>query len=1470
MNPVTLFFELKSQYLKYIKEKFPFAIHNRHDLLNQLEEKLSQPGHLFQDPILQFGGTPKTGIHHGLPFDPLFLKNPWTKSLIEKPYLHQAQAWQRLFDKKPTVISTGTGSGKSESFMLPIIHDLFKLEQERIKNASSLGSSTSSQQPIETQALIIYPMNALVEDQLFRWLKYTAGTGLRVTVYTGEWNQLVRNQNFVDKLKKRWDDLVKEGHELGFDSINKTLTIWDPLKPQETPHILLTNYKMLDYALMRNKEKIIFEKMNLRYLVIDEAHMFSGTLGLDLALLILKLRHKIGSERSQFLPIATSATLARNQSKDASTNLLTIQQIKEFFEKLFGVTLNETESEPTEGSPTWLISDQLEPIPPFNHKLKEKWQNLFAQTTSQLVTQWPALNESQIWKILLPYEESQSLSKNQLAQEFLSIILTNNQQTDWIVTWREAQDRFHTRTGLDPNLFPAILKAMAWIPADHKTPLIQLKIHSFVRPQPKTYMDFSFQNIYMEDEQPPSALLFVSCSKCGHMALGAIASEHHRGLGGYVQWKLKAPQGFTSDEDLMEIKVFHRACDLDVVNAVTTWVPQRYSIDPQTMIASELTAKTPASDQHWIRYQHTKNTPDLWYCPQCQTAKAQKHRPILNIHPSLPILDLGVQAQAIMRSMNQQSQSPQKLLFFTDSRQQSARLAGGITQRNRRENLRRLIFQTLKQLESRQLQNTKWEKLSYPVGDKGTDDPYPFARSLLMVAAKLEPSLTPINFDMDWDVLRRLPIFERDKNQKYSHQSSSEKFLKELLFFEKFHKKWKFMPLESESNEILKVLTLAIVRDLFYEEVQTGSLVRCGLVAWDIPLINKLFTSDFEDENFRLTKEDQQKIARWLVLDMVDHYKIYGFSTIAARENSKATLEQINDVNENNNNLLLAPNSRFRRYIRELFQIKDGQNNSPLLMRRHWKNWIRTSDWEKLCHAKRGQFHLKPHNLKLTTDVCWIRGSKVGYLHSVPKTDEEYWVNQPTGFKNGDFWEKIDSNQTQIMEFSRSFYQKQNPFQDSILALEHNGMLSAENRASAIEHLRDGSINALVATPTLEVGVDLPDVPTVIHHSVPPDPANYTQRSGRAGRSTKLALIHTLCGSSLHDLTFFAEPRDIISGEINPPGMLPENADIFKKHINGLIIQILSSGEIDFDVTNWYHLQQPDAEFMEKIRKFYNPSDLTIECTFPKAWEHSHQKLHEHFHTFINQIQNQLGISEALKKDLQRYFDNWVTHFKSHIQSLYKEWKTELDRWFKEKDDPNANYRKLEAQIQLLKKKIPFLHDPTQPKGNQESYSLNILSERGFLPSFSFPTSLITFEGLSTWDNYQATNNSGTQESSNFSIETTRDELIALREISPESIFYGYGQVFQIRSMILEPVGFGSSPRLCSAGCSDLIEDDSLETCPQCGSPVLSDEKNKTNILFMRPKKVRGESIDFISDRDNENNRSVTTQLSRFYQIPEP
>ena len=254
----------------------------REDGSTAIDELLATPEAIFKGPYLSLGLPYRTiGENQALPFSKF---NPGFS-----PYSHQFKAFQRLCGTNPlpTLVATGTGSGKTECFMYPVLDHCAAHPAKGIK------------------AVVIYPMNALASDQARRFAKEIyKRENLRGKIRVG----LFVGTGEASPIKAMTDDFV--------------ITCKDTQR-EDPPDILLTNYKMLDYLLIRPKDQPLWRHNTpdtLRYLVVDELHTFDGAQGTDLACLIRRLRDRLqisGDASSGMACVGTSATIGGEQSLSA-------------------------------------------------------------------------------------------------------------------------------------------------------------------------------------------------------------------------------------------------------------------------------------------------------------------------------------------------------------------------------------------------------------------------------------------------------------------------------------------------------------------------------------------------------------------------------------------------------------------------------------------------------------------------------------------------------------------------------------------------------------------------------------------------------------------------------------------------------------------------------------------------------------------------------------------------------------------------------------------------------------------------------------------------------------------------------------------------------------------------------------------------------------------------------------------------
>lgn len=272
----------------------------------------------------------------------------WTSTY--DPYEHQYECWNTLLNKtvkingvpkpKSIVVTTGTGSGKTECFMMPLVHDL-------IQNAK----------PDLIQALFLYPLNALMEDQKERLEQLLAGTDITYTVYNGDLPEKEPDSKDVSedamKMRKRIE-LVTGGkyafhqpdpYEKGYYVLeNKKfnhLVYTRQLVRKNPPNILLTNPTMLEYILLRGTDAKLIDagKKSLRWVVIDETHSYTGAGAAEMAMLLRRVLLAFDVDAHDVHFATSSATFGNGEDKEKDES-----ELKEFIASITGISPEQVEA----------------------------------------------------------------------------------------------------------------------------------------------------------------------------------------------------------------------------------------------------------------------------------------------------------------------------------------------------------------------------------------------------------------------------------------------------------------------------------------------------------------------------------------------------------------------------------------------------------------------------------------------------------------------------------------------------------------------------------------------------------------------------------------------------------------------------------------------------------------------------------------------------------------------------------------------------------------------------------------------------------------------------------------------------------------------------------------------------------------------------------------------------------------------
>ncbi len=267
----------------------------------------------------------------------------WKKSMPEgvyyQPYEHQYECWRTLLkDKSPDgknmsiVVTTGTGSGKTECFMLPLVQDL-------IDNYIAE----------EVQAIFLYPLNALMEDQKARMQKLLKGTNLKFAVYNGDMPQMLPSPDRPDYKKVlRKIDSIKgitrdEQGNIIKEEFPNIIATREELRLHPA-NILLTNPTMLEYILLRDKDRrLVHEKKEddergtLRWIALDETHTYTGAGAAEIAMLIRRVLMAYGVTTDEVRFATSSATIGKQDDEKAK------EELRHFIAGITGLQINQVQ-----------------------------------------------------------------------------------------------------------------------------------------------------------------------------------------------------------------------------------------------------------------------------------------------------------------------------------------------------------------------------------------------------------------------------------------------------------------------------------------------------------------------------------------------------------------------------------------------------------------------------------------------------------------------------------------------------------------------------------------------------------------------------------------------------------------------------------------------------------------------------------------------------------------------------------------------------------------------------------------------------------------------------------------------------------------------------------------------------------------------------------------------------------------------
>ena len=1084
-DPIKASKEIKDSYIDYITTTFDMA---DTDYEREFRKELQTDGTVASGPFLDIGGSYETG--HTLReliqaqkasvlferLEPVAEKERELK-LDRSLYQHQETAMLKADKGENLVVTTGTGSGKTESFLLPIINHLLR-EQE----AGTLSAGV--------RAIIIYPMNALANDQMKRMRAlFKNYPQICYGVYNG--NTEHTQSKALAEYHRTYHDEAGEPIDPAPNEI-----ISREVMQERPPHILITNYSMLEYMMLRPKDDAVFSGAKLKFIVLDEAHIYKGATGMETSLLMRRLRARI-SEPDSVQYILTSATLG---GPDADGDILS------FAEKLCGVAfqrsgiIRSTEKRPA-------MEDYLDFAPALFEELQKspdissvlaRYHADFAPGGSEDEKLYALFLHSRLFALLRKVAH-QPITVAQLCQILSEVCpMTNEQVISFIAVCARAEKDGANLIKPRYHFFVRALEG-AYITLTSPKRLFLHRKHSFTNESNKT-----------------DAAVFEAavCTDCGRMAI--VGREEGGALRPSARKGLDDPSDFYYLKDSAEdVLIDEEDCADDATNDfVICSVCGAISSEADTKF-KPLCEHSESNYRRLRKIEQHKN--HVARCPACgfgsfrrfylgsEAATAVLGTELFEQLPneevtitSAPKENQNSGRRSIFAGTAQPQQIHKKLmrqfLCFSDSRSEAAFFASYM-ERSYDEFLRRRGIWHI----AEKYRNSGIEKVS-----------------VFQFVDELSRYFENNRSFAEWDA---------GENQDVGKLSAA-----------------------SRSNA-----WVAILNEMFNARRGT-SLVSMGVLSFAYRRNAQVATA-FQGDPYNLSSQDAIALLELLTQDAVfsgavDAGKEYTL-TAAEREYifftpsaKKLVLLRTGDSAKQSwisgwrgrkrPNGNYYPNSRLVRLTRAL-GISDDEADA--ILEDYWMNVFK---------AETEEFVLDANDF----DIC-IGGTNGTQFYRCRKCGRitPYNVkNQCASVKCTGTLEPCDPLKDSAMNHYARLYSSSHS--EPLYIKEHTAQLAKDQQTRYQEAFVQKKINALSCSTTFEMGVDVGSLETVYMRDVPPSPSNYVQRAGRAGRAKhSAAFVMTYAKLSSHDFTYYGDPTAMISGKIKAPIFEIENEKILNRHI---------------------------------------------------------------------------------------------------------------------------------------------------------------------------------------------------------------------------------------------------------------------------------------------------------------------------------
>lgn len=1291
------------------------------------------------------------------------LIHPTLTGVAEHPSLfaHQEATLRAALGGKHVLVSTGTGSGKTESFLYPIIDHCLRLQDE--------GA------PAGVTAVLVYPMNALASDQRDRLRSLLAGTGITYGMFVGSTPSNPAGAN-VRRLPEG------DGREALRQALaRKRRNDLDPVPFEECaseqeirerrPRILITNANQLELLLTRKQDAGLFSGAPLSFVVLDEAHTYSGASGAEVACLIRRVRGFARRSVEEVTCIATSATIVDPEGSN--------EVAPEFLSRLCGVPQEQValvEEQYQELSwpgqrlipqapddPEAVLAQVLDALTP---QATEEGEALdvpaLEQAVGALTGTAPSLSSDDPARAL--YDALFGMEPVRILAEELRHPL------DLETVTAKLRERLG-RTGEAPEGAAAELLAYLALGAFaslNDAPLLRPKLHVFVRGLEGAVMTFDGTPLDVhlhfsrldalqtgEADRLPTGVFDLSvCRTCGQhygtAHLRAFDTEGGAPMGGEAtgesgywlpdpdpetpeQGRVRftdvlVSEGDEADEDPVAAEQAKRRTQRLETRRTTAHVCVRcgaFHREAEEACANPECGRPGPMAEVFMVHEAQAGFRCLGCNAQSRSPSGRRIEPIRPLRATT-VADVHILAQEMISAAG--SEDERRLLVFADNRQDAAFQAGWMRDHARRYRLRYLMLQQVQELEG---------KGPASIGD-------------------LHAELTRRLWD-DRDLARALApeAFKSAANEAYgrANRRDLERFLR---------------------IQVLRELATSFAQRDGLERWGQMRVVYAGLEAQDKRVAALAHELELEPAEFTdglaslldvwrraglLHDEDEPIFGRWHREGSEDILR--GFIPFGFTERPPNGVELERQDGQIDRHLRTVISSRGRTGAFD-FVAKWGVEDPRTALTFCWEllrelELVRpvtlTGSGGKPLPGTGGAHQVDTSRMGLVSQHERYCCSQCRRVHARPTPKGACTKTHCQG--------RVGRSDPPADDYNVSLLNR--PFA-MVAAEEHTAQVPAERRAVIeAQFKRDGgSVNALVATPTLELGVDIGALDLVLCRNVPPTPANYWQRVGRAGRRRRMAVVYVYCRNAVHDTYFFDDPTQLLGAPLRPPRFNLKNDVLVTKHVHATVLsELLRIAAGNEELLARYHEALPqfvrDWVFEDEGRQARaTPADVSslsalidehrsevlgaVRAVFASHWpaEAAAEVDPERLDQLV------LGTGPALQQLVDRLHERlgWVLDTQARLLA-------EEAQGRQLSEDERRQVERCRAYVDGLKQQ------------HVRTYTLSVLAGDGFLPGYGIYDGGITA--------FPGRRGAGT----NF--ELSRPQAVAVREFVPGNRLYANG-----------------------------------------------------------------------------------------------